>query len=182
MKEQDTLSLVRFIRIIRIWAKRKRNSNLAGIQLNCFIFVCKKSKLKEGLKRWTNQAFWFLSSILTSPKNILTPRSHACFPCRTGGHTHNPPLEKRTRFKTNYYIYAYVATQVQLRTQQCESMCVEFYATKQWGRTQLFTCYMSPAQRHLQLMGAITANGVCKNQSLYVRGCVIAAVAWGIII
>ena len=23
-------------------------------------------------------------------------------------HTHNPPLEKRTRFKTNYYIYAYV--------------------------------------------------------------------------
>ena len=77
-------------------------------QLNCFIAVCKKSKLKEGLKRWTNQAFWFLSSILTSPKNILTPRSHACFPCRTSGHTHNPPLEKRTRFKTNYYIYAYV--------------------------------------------------------------------------
>ena len=76
-------------------------------QLNCFIFVCKKSKLKEGLKRWTNQAFWFLSSILTSPKNILTPRSHACFPCRTGGHTHTP-LEKGTRFKTNYYIYAYV--------------------------------------------------------------------------
>ena len=76
----------------------------------------------------------------------------------------------------------YVATYVQLRTQLCESMCVEFYATKQWGGTQLFTCYMSPAQRHLQLMGAITANGVCKNQSLYVRGCVIAAVAWGIII
>ena len=97
------------------------------------------------------------------------------------------PLEKGTRFKTNYYIYAYicvfyVATYVQLCTQQCESMCGEFYATKQWGRTQLFTCYMSPAQRHLQLMGAITANGVCKNQSLYVRGCVIAAVAWGIII
>ena len=76
----------------------------------------------------------------------------------------------------------YVAMYVQLLTQQCESMCREFYAKKQWGRTQLFTCYMSPAQRHLQLMGAITANGVCKNQSLYVRGCVIAAVAWGIII
>ena len=58
--------------------------------MNCFTNVCKKSKLKEGLKRWTSQAFWFLSSILTSPKNILTPRSHACFPCRTGGHTHNP--------------------------------------------------------------------------------------------
>ena len=58
-------------------------------QLTCFVFVCKKSKLKEGLKRWTNQAFWFLSSILTSLRNILTPRSHACFPCRTGGHTHS---------------------------------------------------------------------------------------------
>ena len=63
-------------------------------QFNCFIFVCKKSKLKEGLKRWTNQAFWFLSSILTSLKNILTPRSHACFPCRTGGHTHTTPVGK----------------------------------------------------------------------------------------
>ena len=61
----------------------------------------------------------------------------------------------------------YVATYVQLCTQQCESMCVEFYATKQWGGTQLFTCYMSPAQRHLQLMGAITTSrGLQKSESL----------------
>ena len=98
-------------------------------------------------------------------------------------HTQNPPLKKRTRFKTNYYIYAYVrALSSKVRATSYLTMCVGFYAKKQWGRTQLFTCYMSPAQRHLQLMGAITANGVCKNQSLYVRGCVIAAVAWGIII
>lgn len=83
-----------------------------------------------------------------------------------------PPLEKRTRFKTNDYISTpmcvlYVATYVQLCFQQCESMCVEFYAKKQWGRTQVFTCYMSPAQRHLQLMGAITASrGLQKSESL----------------
>ena len=141
-------------------------------QLNCFIFVCKKSKLKEGLKRWTNQAFWFLSSILTSPKNILTPRSHACFPCRTGGHTHNPPLEKRTRFKTNYYIYAYVRA-------LCRNVRATLYLAM-WiyvrgilrdetvgTHAELFTCYMSPAQRHLQLMGAITTSrGLQKSESL----------------
>ena len=131
--------------------------------------MCKKSKLKEGLKRWTNQAFWFLSSILTSLKNILTPRSHACFPCRTSGHTHTtPPLEKRKRFKTNYYIYAYVrALCSNVRATSYTAMCGEFYSTKQWGRTQVFTCYMSPAQRHLQLMGAITTSrGLQKSESL----------------
>ena len=140
-------------------------------QLNCFISVCKKSKLKEGLKRWTNQAFWFLSSILTSPKNILTPRSHACFPCRTGGHTHNPRWKNAQGSKPTVtstpMCVLYVATYVQLCTYQCESMCREFYAKKQWGRTQLFTCYMSPAQRHLQLMGAITTSrGLQKSESL----------------
>ena len=90
-------------------------------------------------------------------------------PVDTHTHTHrwkNAQGSKPTITSTPMCVL-YVATYVQLRTQQCESMCVEFYATKQWGRTQLFTCYMSPAQRHLQLMGAITASrGLQKSESL----------------
>ena len=64
----------------------------------------------------------------------------------------------------------------------CVHKKITFYSKIQLGGTQLFTCYMSPAQRHLQLMGRITAKGFCKNQSLYVHSCVIVSPALGIII
>ena len=86
-------------------------------------------------------------------------------------HTHNPRWKNAQGSKPTItstpMCVLYVATYVQLCAQQCESMCGEFYATKQWGRTQVFTCYMSPAQRHLQLMGAITTSrGLQKSESL----------------
>ena len=49
------------------------------------------------------------------------------------------------------------------------NMCVKiaFYNKSQLRRTQLFTCYMSPTQRHLQLIAPITAKGFLqKSESL----------------
>ena len=77
-------------------------------QLNCFIFVCKNQSWKRAWKDGPTRHSGFSQAFSPLPKTFSRREVMLAFlagPVDT--HT-TPPLEKGTRFKTNYYIYAYV--------------------------------------------------------------------------